>query len=155
MSRRERQGAILRLVREREIATQAELVEALREAGVDVVQTTISRDVAELGLVKVRGASGRLVYAQPGTAPNRDRLRELAASLRRWALDFEASGNICVVSTPEGYAEALAKEIDTAGHPDVLATLAGKDTILVVAREGVTGAQVRDNLRAQLLEGAA
>ena len=154
MSRRERQGAILRLVRDREIATQAELVAALRDAGVEVVQTTISRDVAELGLVKVRGATGRLVYAEPGTAPDRDRLRELAASLRRWALGFDSSGNLCVLSTPEGYAEALAKEIDTAGHPDVLATLAGKDTILVVAREGVSGAQVRDQLRAVLLEGA-
>ena len=61
-----RQQAILRLVRDRALSTQAELVEALREEGHDVVQTTISRDVHELGLVKVRAPSGRLVYATPG-----------------------------------------------------------------------------------------
>jgi transcriptional regulator of arginine metabolism len=155
MSRRERQGAILRLVREREISTQAELVDALHAAGVEVVQTTISRDISELGLVKVRGSNGRLVYAQRGTVPHRDRLRELASSLRRWATGFEASGPICVVTTIEGYAEALAKEIDSAAHPDVLATLAGVDTILVVAREGVSGAQVRELLHSSILEGAA
>jgi transcriptional regulator of arginine metabolism len=155
VSRRERQGTILRLVREHEISTQAELVYSLREAGVEVVQTTISRDIAELGLVKIRGASGRLVYAVRGSAPNRDRLRQLAASLRRWATRIEASGSLCVVGTLEGYSEALAKEIDTAAHPDILATLAGVDTILVVAREGVTGVELRDQLRAHLVEGAA
>ena len=61
-----RQQAVLRLVRERALSTQAELVDALREEGHDVVQTTISRDVSELGLVKVRAPSGRLVYATPG-----------------------------------------------------------------------------------------
>ncbi len=81
--RRERQGAILRLVRERQISTQAELAEALHEAGYDAVQTTVSRDVSELGLVKVRASSGRLVYAPAGAA-DRDRLRELELALRRW-----------------------------------------------------------------------
>ena len=73
MTRRERQGEILRLVREREISTQSELAEALRDAGVEVVQTTISRDIAELGLVKMRAPTGKLVYAVPGTALDRDR----------------------------------------------------------------------------------
>ena len=76
MNRRERQGLILQLVREREIGTQTELAEALRDLGHDVVQTTVSRDIAELGLVKVRSASGRLVYAPPG-GTNGDRFREL------------------------------------------------------------------------------
>ena len=66
MNRRERQTAILRLVREQAISTQSELAAALHESGFDVVQTTVSRDVAELGLVKVRAPSGRLVYAPPG-----------------------------------------------------------------------------------------
>jgi transcriptional regulator of arginine metabolism len=80
-ARRERQGAILRLVRERPISTQSELASALHDAGYDVVQTTVSRDIAELGLVKVRGQNGRLVYAPPGT-PNGDRFRELALAGR-------------------------------------------------------------------------
>jgi transcriptional regulator of arginine metabolism len=153
-ARRERQGAILRLVRERPISTQSELASALHDAGYDVVQTTVSRDIAELGLVKVRGGNGRLVYAPPGT-PNGDRYRELALALRRWALSFEASGNLVVILTPSGYATPLADAIDGSAHPDVIGTVAGENTILVVAREGLTGAEVRDELRSYLLEGAA
>lgn len=152
--RRERQGVILRLVHERAISTQAELAEALREAGFDVVQTTVSRDVAELGLTKVRDGGGRLVYAPPGAA-NGDRRRELVTALRRFALTLEASGNLLVVTTPRGYAAPLADAIDEAADPDVVGTVAGENTIIVVAREGVTGAQLRDRLRAHLMEGAA
>ena len=153
-SRRERQGTILRLVREQAIATQAELAEALRQAGYDVVQTTVSRDIAELGLVKVRAGNGRLVYAPAGTT-NGDRYRELELALRRWALSFEASGNLVVVLTPRGYATPLADAIDDAGHPGVIGTVAGENTILVVAREGVSGGELRDELRHYLMEGAA
>ena len=78
------------------ISTQAELAEALREAGHDVVQTTVSRDIAQLGLVRCATRTGRLVYALPGAA-DLDRLRELAAALRRWALAVDAGGNIVVV----------------------------------------------------------
>jgi transcriptional regulator of arginine metabolism len=155
MTRRERQGEILRLVREREISTQSELAEALRDAGVEVVQTTISRDITELGLVKMRAPSGKLVYAVPGTALDRDRLSELRAALRRWAVSFEASGNLVVVQTPNGYSNALAQVIDDSRHPHVAGTIAGENTILVVAREGVTGATLVDELRSHLMEGAA
>jgi transcriptional regulator of arginine metabolism len=153
-ARRERHGAILRLIRERPISTQTELAEALHETGYDVVQTTVSRDIAELGLVKVRAANGRLVYAPAGTT-NGDRYRELGLALRRWALSFEASGSLVVVLTPRGYATPLADAIDDAGHPDVIGTVAGENTILVVAREGVPGAELRDELRHHLMEGAA
>ena len=73
MNHRERQAAILRLVQDRALSTQAELVQALRDEGHDVVQTTVSRDVTELGLIKVRAPSGRLIYAAPGTGPARPR----------------------------------------------------------------------------------
>jgi transcriptional regulator of arginine metabolism len=148
-ARRERQGAILRLVRERPIATQTELAAALRDAGYEVVQTTVSRDVTELGLVKVRAPDGRLVYAPPGSQ-NGDRRRELSLALRRWALSFESSGNLVVVLTPRGYATPLADSIDQAGHPDVIGTVAGENTILVVAREGLTGAELAEELQHHL-----
>ena len=112
-----RQGAILRLVREREISTQSELVDALRAAGHEVVQTTVSRDIHELGLRKVRTGTGtgtgtgRLAYAPPD-APDADGMRALGAALRRWALDFQASANILVILTPRGYAAPLADAID-------------------------------------------
>jgi transcriptional regulator of arginine metabolism len=154
VNRRERQQAILDLVRERELATQSELAAALRERGFEAVQTTVSRDVSELGLVKVRAPSGRLAYAPPG-ADDADRLARLWPVLRRFALTVESSGNVVLVTTPSGCANALAQAIDEALHPDVLGTVAGDNTILVVAREGVPGTILRDELRGRLLEGAA
>jgi transcriptional regulator of arginine metabolism len=154
VTRRERQEAILRLVRDRELSTQAELAEALREQGFDAVQTTVSRDISELGLVKVRAPSGRLVYA-PAGAGDGDRLARLWPVLRRFALGVESSGNVVLVTTPSGCANALAQAVDDALHPDVLGTVAGDNTILVVAREGVPGTKLRDELRGRLLEGAA
>jgi transcriptional regulator of arginine metabolism len=154
MNRRERQSAILELVGERALSTQAEVAAALREAGFDVVQTTVSRDIADLGLVKVRAPSGRLVYAPPGTTDT-DRLRALAAAMRRYALGAEAAGGLVVVATPSGYANALAQAIDEAGHPGIAGTLAGDNTILVVARDGTPAAVLRDELMGHVLQGAA
>jgi transcriptional regulator of arginine metabolism len=151
MNRQERQGAIRRLVREQSISTQTELADALHAAGHDVVQTTVSRDIRELGLVKTRNASGRLVYSLPEDAVARD----LGPSFRRIALSVESSGNLVLVTTPYGYANALCEEIDRATHPKILGTIAGENTIMIVAREGVPGAELRDELRAYLVEGAA
>src|ERR687895_1993991 len=135
MNRRDRQTAILALVRERALSTQAEVAAALKEVGHEVVQTTVSRDIAELGLVKVRAPSGRLVYAPPGTTDT-DRLRALGAALRRYSIGVEAAGNLVVLTTPSGYANALAQAIDESGHPGIAGTLAGDNAILVVARDG-------------------
>ena len=114
MRKFERQGVILRLVSEQELSTQTELADALHTAGFDAVQTTVSRDVAELGLVKVRNVEGRLVYAPPGAA-DLSRLGELASALRRWALSIVPTGTIVVIQTPPGHANALARAIDGAG----------------------------------------
>jgi transcriptional regulator of arginine metabolism len=152
--RRERQGAILRLIRERQISTQAELAEALHDAGYEAVQTTVSRDIAELGLVKVRVPSGQLVYKQSGTA-DLDRLRDLEQAIRRWALSIEASDSLVVVFTPRGFAAALGDAIDDSGHPHVLATVAGENTVLVVPVAGVSAGKLREELSRHLLEGVA
>jgi transcriptional regulator of arginine metabolism len=154
MNRRERQTAILELVRERALSTQAEVAAALRESGFEVVQTTVSRDIADLGLMKVRAPSGRLVYAPPGTTDT-DRLRALGAAMRRYAVGAEAAGTLVVVTTPSGYANALAQAIDEAGHPGVAGTLAGDNTILVVARDGTPAAVLRDELTGHVLQGVA
>jgi transcriptional regulator of arginine metabolism len=152
MDKFERQGAIMRLVRERQLSTQAELADALRDAGIDVVQTTVSRDIAQLGLVKVRNADGRLVYALPG-AEDLDRLNELAADLRRWALAVTPATNLVIVQTPAGFASPLAEAIDRAQLADVAGTIAGENTIFIAAREGITGAKLAAQLSHQL-EGA-
>ena len=154
MNRRERQGAILELVRDRALSTQAEVAAALRETGYDVVQTTVSRDIAELGLVKVRAPSGRLVYAPPGGS-DADRLRALGSAMRRYAVTVEAAGQLVVVTTPSGYANALAQAMDEASHPAVAGTLAGDNTIFVAARGGVSAQALEEELAGYLLQGAA
>jgi transcriptional regulator of arginine metabolism len=144
MNRHERHAAILRLVHERPISTQSELVEALRSEGHDVVQTTVSRDVHELGLIKVRDGNGRLVYAYPEDSGFTE---EVSDAVSRWALTVEPSGNLVVVTTPYGYASALAQAIDVVRHPHIAGTIAGENTVLVVAREPVTGAQLAEELQ--------
>jgi transcriptional regulator of arginine metabolism len=153
VNRAERHAAILRLVREQPLSTQTELADALRAEGHEVVQTTVSRDIHELGLIKVRHSSGRLVYAFPEDAAGYD--EDLADALTRWALTLEPSGNLVVVVTPYGYASALAQAIDVARHPHVAGTIAGENTVLLVAREPVSGAELVDELRALRLKGAA
>jgi transcriptional regulator of arginine metabolism len=154
MNRRERQGAILDLVRERALSTQAEVASALRETGIDVVQTTVSRDIADLGLVKVRAPSGRLVYAPPGGSDG-DRLRALGSAMRRYAITVEAAGPIVVVTTPSGYANALAQAVDEAAHPSIVGTIAGDNTIFVATRDGVRVEMLRDELAGHLVGAAA
>ncbi len=153
MNRRERQAAILRLVQDRALSTQSELVQALRDEGHDVVQTTVSRDVAELGLIKVRAPSGRLIYAAPGTG-DADRLRAIGAAMRRYATGIEAaSSGLVVVTTPSGYASALAQAIDEGGHPCIAGTLAGDNTIFIAVKTGSSASDLHAELAAHLVDG--
>ena len=154
MNRRQRQAAILDLVREDELGTQAEVAAALARAGFDVVQTTISRDIGELGLVKVRGSDGRLVYAPPGT-PDRDRTARIGGAVRRYALSVEPAGPLVVVLTPSGYASALAQAIDEATHPAIAGTIAGDNTIFLAPRDGTSATALAKELNGHLMEGAA
>lgn len=147
MSKQVRHAEILRLIAAQDIATQTELVEALGDAGIQAAQATISRDIAELGLVKVRGEGDRMVYAPAGTS-DRDRVRMLSRALRRWASTIRCSSNLVLITTPAGYADPLAQVIDEASHPDVLGTIAGDNTVLVVADEGLSGAELADTLLA-------
>jgi transcriptional regulator of arginine metabolism len=153
MNRNERHAAILRLVREQPLSTQSELADALRAEGHEVVQTTVSRDIHELGLVKVRHESGRLVYAFPEDVAGYN--EDLTDALTRWALTLEPSGNLVVVATPYGYASPLAQAIDVARHPHVAGTIAGENTVLLVSREPTSGAELAADLLAQRLRGAA
>src|ERR687888_337425 len=90
----------------------------------------------------------RLVREQPLSTQT-----ELADALRRWTLTVEPSGNLVVVTTPYGYASALAQAIDVSRHPHVAGTIAGENTVLLVAREPVTGAELAEELRALRLRG--
>jgi transcriptional regulator of arginine metabolism len=116
------------------------------------VQTTVSRDVHELGLVKVRHATGRLVYAFPEDVGLGE---DVSAALARWALTVEPSGQLVVVTTPYGYASALAQAIDVARSSSIAGTIAGENTVLLVAREPYVGADLAEEIRRHRLEGAA
>ena len=145
----ERQGAILRLVRERPLHTQAEVADALRANGIDAVQATVSRDIAQLGLTKVRNVEGRLIYALPGAADLR-RLDELSSALRQYMGATAPSGTILVIQTPRGYAAALADAIDAAGLPEVAGTIAGDNTVFVACADPTTPAELDAELRSRL-----
>ena len=145
----ERQGTILRLVQQQPLSTQAEVAEALRANGIDAVQATVSRDITQLGLVKVRNQEGRLFYALPGSA-DLDRIEELAAALRRWMGESLASGTMLVIKTPRGFAAALADAIDVANLHEVAGTIAGDNTVFVACRDGVTPAELSAELRSLL-----
>lgn len=123
------------------IESQSMLVALLADQGVEATQATVSRDLEELGISKLRGADGRVAYALPEQGG-------LSQLLRQFVMAIGASGNLAVVRTPPGAAGTVASAIDAAELPDVLATLQGDDTLLVVAVEGTTGQAIADRLLA-------
>ncbi len=145
----ERQGTILRLVQEKPLSTQAEVAEALHAFGIEAVQATVSRDIAQLGLVKVRSESGRLVYALPGAADLR-KLDELASALRNFMGETTPSGSLLVIKTPRGFAAALADAIDAAALHEVAGTIAGDNTVFVACADGTPPAELDHLLRSHL-----
>jgi transcriptional regulator of arginine metabolism len=151
-----RQQRIIDLVAHHEVRSQSELADLLAGQGMQVTQATLSRDLVELDAVKVRSASGGLVYAVPSeggdrtpalphpTAGAAHRLARLCAEL---LVSAEASANLVVVRTPPGAAQFLASALDKAELAGVLGTIAGDDTVLLIGREADGG----DALAAQLL----
>ena len=138
-----RQAAILRLVRERSIGSQDELRSALASEGIDVAQATLSRDLRELGLTKVTDG-GVAVYRPEGGERIRRGLGQLAPAL---LVGIDGVGALVVVHTIGGGAGALAAAIDQAGWDEVIGTVAGHDTVLVVTR----GSREREVVSARLL----
>jgi transcriptional regulator of arginine metabolism len=120
------------------VRSQDELAERLAALGVHVTQATLSRDLVELGAVRLRGPDGVLVYAMPGE-PGIGSLVDPSARLARVAGELlvtaEASGNLVIVRTPAGAAQLLASAIDHAGWPSILGTVGGDDTVLVISRD--------------------
>jgi transcriptional regulator of arginine metabolism len=151
LTRTARHGRIVELIRGRAIRSQTELAELLGGEGVQVTQATLSRDLEELGAVKVRGGDGPAVYLIPedGMRPLRDAEQapaRLVRLLRELLTGVDSSGNITVLRTPPGAAHYLASALDRAGLPEVVGTIAGDDTILVVAREVTGGAALGEKL---------
>jgi transcriptional regulator of arginine metabolism len=128
-----RHAAILELVRERRVPSQEVLREMLAERGMEVAQATLSRDIRELGLVKVPEDEGGSVYTVPAGVT--DATPALARLLPSLYLGAEGTGNLLVVKTLIGGAQPVAVGIDWEEWPEVLGTIAGDDTILVILRD--------------------
>ncbi|TVP64310.1 MAG: arginine repressor [Nitriliruptor sp.] len=142
-----RQQRLRQLLTDLDLHSQVEVVAALADAGIEVHEATVSRDLGEVGAVKVRGADGSLVYrlaADPGPSSARQRLDDL---LERFVTHVTASGNLAVLRTPPACAHPVASAIDLAELDHVIATVSGDDTVLVVAEEGTTGAALAAALR--------
>ena len=146
----ERQGTILRLVQQQPLSTQAEVAEALRANGIDAVQATVSRDITQLGLVKVRNARrpARLRAARR-RRPRPHRGARRARCGAGWA-SRSHPGRLLVIKTPRGFAAALADAIDIANLHEVAGTIAGDNTVFVACRDGVTPAELSAELRSLL-----
>ena len=132
MSKLARHEAILEAVRAQRITSQERLRELLEEAGFAVTQATVSRDIRELRLVKVQGAGGVAAYTLPEEWETTPPLQSLLPTLYASA---EGTGNLLVVRTMTGGAQAVALAIDWEEWPEVLGTIAGDDTILIICRE--------------------
>jgi transcriptional regulator of arginine metabolism len=143
-----RQHRIAKLLSDNAVTSQGQLVDLLGSEGIAATQATVSRDLEDLGAIKVRVPGGETVYAIPELpkaqlAPE-DHLRRV---LGEWAADVVSSGNLVVVRTPPGSAHVVASALDRAGIPEIVGTVAGDDTLLVVAEERVGGDKVAALLR--------
>ncbi len=128
--KKERQEAILRIVRERTIDTQEGLRRALEEAGFSATQATVSRDIRELRLIKMLGSDGRYGYR----VPDRPSAVPLSSLFRDAVVRVESAGNIVVVQCLSGSAGAVCASTDALALPEVVGTLAGDDTFFCVVR---------------------
>lgn len=147
LSRAARQHRIVQILEKSAVNSQQQLVELLAEAGVEATQATVSRDLEEIGAVKVRAAGGESVYAVPDLPKDRVAPEEhLRRVLGDWVVEVTSSGNLVVVRTPPGSAHVVASALDRAGLPEILGTVAGDDTIIVVAVEDVGGTRLAEQL---------
>ena len=142
MTKSYRHGQILKVVRDRSIFTQDELARALKESGIDATQVTLSRDIRELGLVKTPDGYRELEPESPGT--------QLAALASEFLRDVRIAQNQVVLKTSPGHANSVAVALDDEEWPEVVGTVAGDDTILIVCPDGATAETVRTKLMALL-----
>ncbi|MFT6549838.1 MAG: transcriptional regulator of arginine metabolism [Acidimicrobiales bacterium] len=130
------------------VTSQEQLVGLLADDGIESTQATVSRDLDDLGAVKVRVPGGESVYAIPEHPADRvvpmDQLRRV---MGEWVVEVESSGNLVVLRTPPGSAHVVASALDRTGIEGSIGTVAGDDTLMVVAAEGTAGSDLAATLR--------
>lgn len=144
----QRQQAIARLIAQHAVGNQPQLVELLSAEGIQATQATVSRDLDDLGAVKVRVPGGETVYAIPEYEPDRiapeDQLRRV---MGEWVAEIRTSGPIVVLRTPPGCAHVVGSALDRSGLDGIIGTVAGDDTLMVVADEELGGTGLAARLR--------
>ena len=141
-----RQQKILELIDTYDIDTQEMMIEKLREVGINATQTTISRDIRELKLVKGMTGKGEYKYVLPGIK-RENNTPVLSSVLTDSVVHIEAAGNIVVVKTYPGMANALAVCVDSLEKPHIVGSVAGDDTILLVVRNDDVAREVAKDLK--------
>ncbi len=144
----QRQQTIVRLITDHTVGSQPQLVDMLADEGISATQATVSRDLEEVGAVKIRVAGGETIYALPELPHERvtpiDHLRRV---LGEWVADVNHSANLVVVRTPPGCAHVVASALDRSSMAGIIGTVAGDDTLLIVADERTGGAELANRLR--------
>ena len=148
LTKPQRQHRVARILEQHAVGSQTRLLELLADDGVMATQATVSRDLEDLGAVKVRMAGGDTVYAIPEHAKQRQAPEDhLKRVLGEWVVEVAHSANIVVLRTPPGSAHVVGSALDRSNLDGVLGTVAGDDTILVIASTSTGGAKVAGRLR--------
>jgi transcriptional regulator of arginine metabolism len=140
MNKSYRQGQILKVIAGRQVHTQDELAKALNDLGVPATQVTLSRDIRELGLVKTGQGYSRTAAPVTQVGPH------VETVIREFLLDARQAQNLLVLKTPPAGANALASALDRANWEDIVGTIAGDDTVLVIAATSAKAASMRARL---------
>jgi transcriptional regulator of arginine metabolism len=140
MNKSYRQGQILKLVRSRSLRTQDEVARALQAIGVHATQVTLSRDIRELGLVKTAEGYARPTESAVPAGP------DLATVLREFLLDVRVAQNLLILITPPAHASSVAEALDRAEWPEIVGTIAGDNTVLVIAPTEKKAGTLREKL---------
>ncbi|HET6952322.1 MAG TPA: arginine repressor [Acidimicrobiales bacterium] len=147
LAKTQRQHRVIRLLSDHAVTSQGQLVDLLAAEGVAATQATVSRDLEDLGAIKVRVGGGETVYAIP-ELPTEQRAPEdhLRRVFSEWVVEVAHSLNLVVLRTPPGSAHVVGSALDRSGLPGVLGTVAGDDTLIVVVAESVGGAEMAGRL---------
>ncbi|MER3479454.1 MAG: arginine repressor [Meiothermus sp.] len=147
----QRHRAIQEIISQENISTQAELVDRLRKRGYNVTQATVSRDINELRLVRVPLGRGKHKYALTQLELAEDVMDELKRIFRGFVHDVDRGENLLVLRTAEGHASGIALLLDRLRRDDIVGTIAGEDTILVVARSTADAERLQDEMEGYLV----
>lgn len=143
------------LISSGEYGSQEEVLTALKKEGFTLTQATLSRDLKQLKVAKAASMNGKYVYVLPNETMYKRIHKPLSAAemmMTPGFISINFSGNIAVIKTRPGYASSIAYNIDTSEMPEILGTIAGDDTIVVVIKEGISHEEVTESL-SQLMPG--